>query len=74
MWEEILKLTLSNGIWAVLFVSLLLYQLKDSAAREKKYQDTISRLNQHLDVVQDIKKELKGIKQTISKKVSIKHE
>ena len=67
MWEEIFKLALSNGIWAVLFVSLLIYQLKDSAKREKKYQETISKLNQHLDAVEDIKEELKEIRNKIIK-------
>ena len=67
MWEEIFKLALSNGIWAVLFVSLLVYQLKDSAKREKKYQETISKLNQHLDAVEDIKEELKEIRNKIIK-------
>jgi hypothetical protein len=67
MWEEVFKLALSNGIWAVLFVGLLIFQLKDSAKREKKYQDTISKLNQHLDVVEDIKEELKEIRHIIHK-------
>ncbi len=67
MWEEVFKLALSNGIWAVLFVSLLVYQLKDSAKREKKYQETISKLNQHLDTVEDIKEELKEIRQRMTR-------
>lgn len=68
MWEEIFKLALSNGIWAVLFVALLFYQLKDSAKREKKYQDTISKLNEHLDAVEDIKSEIKEIRSVILKR------
>ena len=67
MWEEVFKLALSNGIWAVMFVGLLIFQLKDSAKREKKYQDTIAKLNQYLDTVQDIKEELKEIRQIIRK-------
>ena len=67
MWEEIFKLALSNGIWAVMFVGLLIFQLKDSAKRERKYQETISKLNQHLDTVEDIKEELKEIRQIIHK-------
>ncbi|MBQ3047950.1 MAG: bacteriocin, partial [Clostridia bacterium] len=39
MWKEILELALTNGIWSALFVGLLIFQLKDSAKREKKYQD-----------------------------------
>ena len=67
MWEEVFKLALSNGIWAVMFVGLLIFQLKDSAKREKKYQDTIAKLNQHLDAVEDIKDELREIRQIIHK-------
>ena len=67
MWEEVFKLALSNGIWAVMFVGLLIFQLKDSAKRERKYQETISKLNQHLDAVEDIKEELKEIRQIIRK-------
>lgn len=69
MWEEIFKLALSNGIWAVLFVGLLVYQLKDSAKREKKYQETIVKLNSHLDAVEDIKEEIKEIRCAILKGV-----
>ncbi len=68
MWEEVFNQAVTNGAWAVLFVSLLVYQLKDSAKREKKYQDTISKLNQHLDTVEDIKQELKEIRSTLLKK------
>ena len=65
MWEEILKLTISNGIWAVLFVGLLVFQLKDSASREKKYQETISKLNEHLTVVNDLKNDINDIKEVV---------
>ncbi len=68
MWEEIFSQALTNGIWAVLFVGLLIFQLQDSAKREKKYQDTISKLNQHLDAVEDIKDEIKEIRSSLVKK------
>ncbi len=67
MWEEIFKLALSNGLWAVLFVALLVFQLKDSAKREKKYQDTISKLNEHLNAVSEIKEEIKEIRSVLVK-------
>ena len=35
MWQDILELALTNGIWSALFVGLLIYQLKDSAKRER---------------------------------------
>lgn len=64
-WEEILELALTNGIWSALFVGLLIFQLKDSAKREKKYQETIQKLSAHLDVVNDIKEEIKEIRSEI---------
>ncbi len=62
MWSEIFKLAMSNGIWAVLFLGLLIYQLKDSATREKKYQKTIDNLVSSLSVVEQIKEEVEDIK------------
>ena len=60
-----MELALTNGIWSALFVGLLIYQLKDSAKREKKYQDTIQKLNSHLDIVEDIKEEIKEIRSAV---------
>ena len=65
MWQKILELALTNGIWSALFVGLLIYQLRDSAKREKKYQDTIQKLNAHLDIVEDIKEEIKEIRTAV---------
>ena len=48
MWDKVVELAMSNGLWALLFCSLLIFELKDSRAREKKYQNTISRLSQDL--------------------------
>lgn len=67
MWEELIKLAISNGIWAVLFLGLLVYQLKDSASREVKYQETIECLTDKLNVVEDIRDDLVDIKRSISK-------
>ena len=67
MWEELIKLAVSNGIWAVLFVALLLYQLKDSATREVKYQETIASLTDKLNIVEDIRGDIADIKKSINK-------
>ena len=67
MWEKILDLAITNGIWAVLFLGLLIYLLKDSRTREAKYQETIKDLNRSLEIVQDIKEDITEIKQFISK-------
>ena len=66
MWETIFNVAIGNGIFALLFVALLVYQLRDSANREKKYQDTIEKLNEHLNVIVDIKEDVDEIKKIIS--------
>ncbi len=65
MWEEIFQMALTNGVWSAMFLGLLIFQLKDSSKREKKYQETIFKLNTHLDVVGDIKEEVKEIRTAI---------
>lgn len=71
MWQEILDLAVKNGLWAVLFLALLIYVLKDSSNREKKYQQTIKDLTEHLNIVHEIKKEVADVKEVVyqSKKV-----
>ena len=66
MWTEIFNLALNNGLWAVLFCVLLLYVLKDSRSREKKYQTTIESLGNSLSIVQAIKDDIEDIKAAIS--------
>lgn len=67
MWDEILNLAIKNGLWAVLFMGLFIFVIKDSASREKKYQDTIKDLTTHLGVVNSIKEEVQDIKNIVYK-------
>ena len=68
MWQEIFNLAVNNGLWAVLFLVLLFYVLRDSRVREKKYQDTIKDLTDHLGIVHEIKKEVEEVKEVVYKK------
>ena len=68
MWQNILDLAIKNGLWAVLFLGLLIYVLKDSNKREKKYQQTIKDLTEHLGIVHDIKKEVEQVKEIVFSK------
>ena len=72
MWEQIFTQALGNGLLAALFVALLIYVLRDTSKREKKYQQMeeesrmiIARLTEGLKVVS----ELKTITEEIHKKV-----
>lgn len=58
---EIFKIVAANGVFAVLFFLLLMYELRDSRAREKKYQETVSTLADRLSVVNDIKEEFERL-------------
>ena len=63
LWKEIISIVVSNGVFAVLFVWLFLYQLKDSANREKNYQETIDKLTTSLNVLDEVKEEVSDIKE-----------
>lgn len=65
MWQDIINIIISNGIFAILFVSLLFIQIKDSKKREEKYQEAIKKLSHHLDIVEDINEDIKEMKKVI---------
>lgn len=66
IWNEIISIVVSNGVFAILFVCLFMYQLKDSAKRETKYQDTIDKLTENLKILQDVQKDVGDIKLFLS--------
>jgi len=66
MWEKIFNLAVGNGIWAVLFLILLFFQLRDSKVREEKYQKTIENLGNSLEVINHVKEDVEVIKNQIS--------
>ena len=65
MWDEMLRLAVNHGLMAGLFVGLLIFVLRDSAKREKKYQETIKGLVSNLQVVKDIKQDVEEIKKKV---------
>ena len=67
MWEEIINLAISNGLFAVLFMGLLIYQLRDSRTRESKYQSTIESLGKALQVLDEVKEDVSIIKTKLDK-------
>ena len=65
MWEKIVNLAIQNGLFAVLFLGLLIFILKDSAKREKKYQQTIENLNKNLNSALKVNDEIKEIDENV---------
>ena len=60
--DEIVSLIVANGIFAVLFCGLLVYELKDSRSREERYEKIIGALNERLKTVEEIKADVDEIK------------
>lgn len=67
MWNEIVNLAIKNGLWAVLFLGLFIFVIRDSTSREKKYQQTIKDLTSHLGIVKEIKEDVDDIKDIVFK-------
>ncbi len=65
MWEQIVNLAISNGLFAVMFLGLFVYQLRDSKNRETKYQETIEKLGDSLQVVKEVKEDVEMIKEKL---------
>lgn len=68
MWQQIFDAALNNGLWAVLFLCLLVYLLKDTGKREEKYRATIDALTERLQVVDAIKEDTETIRQSLGEK------
>lgn len=62
IWNDIISIIVSNGVFAILFVWLFCYQLKDSSKRETKYQQTIEQLTSSLQILDDVKQDISDIK------------
>lgn len=67
MWEEIISVAINYGLMSALFVGLLVWVLRDSKARETKYQAMVNKLHDALAVVHDIQKETKAIHALLEK-------
>lgn len=53
MEQSILKLIISQGIFAVLFVYLLFYVLKENSKREANYQEIVDKLSSSLPNIEE---------------------
>jgi len=73
--ELIVNLVQSQGIWAVLFVFLLLYTIKKNdkldelqEARERKYQELLTQLTVKLSIVNTVNEKLDTIQAVLKEK------
>ncbi len=72
MQQEIFRLAMSQGIWAVLFVALLFYVLKENSAREQKYQEIIQTLTEKFQLIEEglraLKEDVQDVKECIHRR------
>ena len=66
MDNEILLMIAKSGVFAVLFVLLLFYVLKDSRYREQNYQKVVNTLTKELGAVMDIEQDVIEIKTQVT--------
>lgn len=62
MENEIIKYVITQGIFAVLFVYLLFYVLKENSKREENYQNIISELSKKFSRIEEVHKNVTEIK------------
>lgn len=62
MEHEIVKYLITQGAFAVLFVYLLFYVLKENSKREEKYQSIIEELSKKFSKIEEVDKNVKDIK------------
>ena len=74
MENEILKVIVNNGAWAVIFIWLLFDTKKESKAREEKLQQIINKnqeviweLAENFNVVENIQQDVADIKSKLDK-------
>ncbi|WP_099327850.1 BhlA/UviB family holin-like peptide [Clostridium paraputrificum] len=65
MEGEVIKYFITQGAFAVLFMWLLIDTRKDSKQREEKYQQTIDKLADKINIVEDIKEDVEEIKNKV---------
>ena len=65
MYEFIVKAAEGQGFAYSLFVFLLVYVLKTNDSREKRYQGIIDKLTEKFNIVEEVQKDVKDIKQEL---------
>lgn len=64
--DEIISTVVANGIWAVLFCGLLVFELRDSRGREGRYTGLIAELSERLAAVNAVERDARTIKTDVA--------
>ncbi|ASN72265.1 hypothetical protein 10S12_3 [uncultured Caudovirales phage] len=60
--DELIKAGINQGLGYGLFVFLLLYVLKTTGDRERRYQDLLDKLTEKFGIVENVQKDVTEIK------------
>lgn len=66
MDTQFMEMLADQGIFVALFVFLLLYTIKTTGEREKKYQETIENLSKQMGINKEIKNDVEEIIKDVS--------
>ena len=66
MEQEIIKVAATQGLWALLFVALLFWVLRENAKREDNYQQLLLDLTGKFGILEEVQRDVGEIKQTVS--------
>ena len=66
MESELIKVMTNQGAWALLFLFMLIYVLKTTGEREKRYQGLLDTLAEKFNVVENIEDDVKEIKNKLN--------
>jgi hypothetical protein len=64
--QEIIKVAATQGLWALLFVALLFWVLRENAKREDNYQQLLQELTGKFGILEEVHRDVGEIKQTVS--------
>jgi Protein of unknown function (DUF2762). len=62
---ELIRAALGNGLWAALFVFMLIYVLRTSGEREKRLIDALEKLSERFGILEDVKEGVARIERRI---------
>lgn len=65
MEKDVIQMAMTQGGYAILFVYLLFYVLKENSKRENKYQNIITDLTQKFNILDDVKSSVKKIEEKL---------
>ena len=68
MESTVMETAISQGIWAVLAVFLLIYIVKSNEQRDANYQTVIENLTEKFQILNQVQNDLKEIKDNLLNK------